>query len=257
MMNRLSLRGVDVGSTLARIDVSNDQSTGADVFGKPAADFVDVSDVKKAGGRTWTNRGPLTTIWFYPRATMRELLKTDPTYLVIPLAAAYGADRFIGRAITRGLGDRMSTSSILAMAVLFAPLCGIVAMYLFGWIFAWSGRMLGGRGNAQAVRAAIAWGQAPALILLVIQLGLLVDIGPELFRASRPKLGNSPDLKLYYSAMLAIRLFLNGYMLGLMFQCLSEVHRFSIWRALGAVVLGILVFLGPMLILVAVFGALV
>lgn len=193
-------------------------------------------------------RGPLATIWFSPRRTMRELLKSDPTYLVIPLASAWGADRFLGRAITRGLGDRMSTTAILAIAALIAPLAGILGVYVMGWVWTWTGRLLGGRGDAQAVRAAIAWGQAPVLILLVIQLGLLVDIGPELFRAARPRLGNSPDLRLYYSATLAIRLFFDGYMIGLTLKCLAEAHRFSIWRSLGATALGVLAVLAGVIV---------
>src|SRR5271157_2600712 len=62
---------------------------------------------------------PFLTIWTRPRATIRGILNTNPTYLVLPLAMAGGVIQALGRAAQMNAGDQLPLARILIMAVLW------------------------------------------------------------------------------------------------------------------------------------------
>lgn len=182
---------------------------------------------------------PLATTWTHPRRTFRDTLVWRPTHLVLPLAAAWGVDRLLALQITRGAADYMAIPTMLAMVAVIGPLIGIALVWLFGWIWAWSGRLLGGEASPPAVRAAIAWGQAPALFLLALAAIQFAAIGPELLHKSRPGLTGDDGLKAFYYATLFCRNFLSGAIVVRIIIFLAQAHRFSTWRAIGAILLGL------------------
>lgn len=192
---------------------------------------------------------PLVEVWTRPRATMRRILKTDPTYLVIPLACAWGLLQSLDRAVARDLGDRISTPALLGIAAIFGPLGGVLGIYLFGWLWSWAGRKLGGVGDPTAVRAAIAWGQTPAVPGIAIRLVQLAAVGPELFRKSTPNMDASPGLRSFFLGTLVVLIVLGVWSFFMSLKCIGEAHRFSAWRALGAVILGTIAFFIPIILM--------
>ncbi len=214
-------------------------------YGDAARDFDEIAGWKGKPGARPPARRPLMQTWSQPRETFREMMKARPTHLVLPLAVAWGVSQAISRVIFRGLGDQLPISTLLALTVAFGAIGGVVMVWVFGWVWSRAGRLLGGRGDARALRAAIAWGQAPALWLLALEAIQFAVIGPELFRAKRPGLEMNADIRLFYTVTLWFRALFLGSILGRIIILIAEAHRFSIGRALGTILLGLLATLGP------------
>jgi hypothetical protein len=96
----------------------------------------------------------------------------------------------------------------------------------------------------------LAWGQVPAIVSLpiwLIQLGL---IGREMFTSDTPIMAANPTLGLVLMATGVIEIVLGLWCIVTVLKCLGEVHEFSAWRALGSILLLVLVILVPLLLLV-------
>src|SRR3954454_13583425 len=144
----------------------------------PPAAGLDREDVgpTKTQGIDLSVENPFLTVWTRPRATIRAIVDIDPTYRVIPLAMAAGVVQALDRAAQRNAGDKLPLAGILVMAFALGPIFGVAVLYIGTALLSWSGRMLGGRAESEEVRAALAWGQVPALASIpiwLIQLGLI------------------------------------------------------------------------------------
>lgn len=180
---------------------------------------------------------PYLTIWTRPRATIRGILDTNPAHHVLLLAMLGGILQAIDRAAKRHVGDYTSIEAILTVALLLGPIFGIISLYLGGALVAWSGRVLGGAGRSAELRAAFAWGQVPALGRLPITLLQILVLGRELFTSETPELDSNSTLSLFLMATGLIETVLGVWCLVVMVKCVAEAHRFSSWRAVGAMIL--------------------
>jgi hypothetical protein len=123
---------------------------------------------------------------------------------------------------------------------------GILALYVTAFLMDWSGRALGGLGNALTVRAAVAWSQVPQICLSIAML--LILLGSGVYQAIVPSMpdpnaaaaaaANTFTLTRGVEGIISIWSFV------LMLHCVGAVYRFSAWRALGAFVLPGLIFAG-------------
>jgi Yip1 domain len=176
------------------------------------------------------------TIWYRPRATIRRIVDTDPTRFVLGIAWLVGALSVLNSQVAVATTDfpanaphwpRLGSIGIAIMAFL----CGVisvVSLYGFAALYRWAGHILGGTAQAVEVRAALAWAQVPGLYLLVVTiiatvLGLYTPPAPHTV-----------------SPLSLIESIVGIWVFVILLKCLGEVHRFSAWRALGAIVLGTL-----------------
>lgn len=164
---------------------------------------------------------PLVGMITQPRATMRDILDTDPGYQVNTLAIIGGmASQVLAHLMTpTGFGG-----SLILQAALGA-VSGLVGVYLGGAVFGWAGRLLGGRGTAREVRAALAWAYVPALFAT-----LLVFLGAEVSEG----LGLEDTF-----VFVALAIIFVGQIWATVVQlkAIGEAHEFSAWRALAMVMI--------------------
>ena len=174
------------------------------------------------------------TIWISPRATIRQIVSTDPHKFVIGIAWFVGALAALDLSVSGAssawpahLPHLPDLGPIgLAAAAFLIGVLSIVGLYGMASLYRWAGEILGGTANIAEVRAAIAWGQVPglyitSLVVALAALGLSTPTVPPSFSAGS-----------LLEAIAGIWAFV------ISLQCLGEVHRFSAWRALGAIVLG-------------------
>jgi Yip1 domain len=193
---------------------------------------------------------PYLEIWTHPRSTIRRIVSVDPRYQVAFIAGLAGA---LSTLEAQWQSPVASPSSLWPVVVVIAVLIGtsvsIAGLYVNGVLFKWAGAALGGQATYVEVRAALAWSQIPAIA--AVTLGLLSILfgngGPMMpFRGGYAQGSGSMTL---LHAILGIWAFV------LTLKCLAEVHRFSAWRALAAILVvaaGVLVLF---LVVLAATGA--
>ena len=201
---------------------------------------------------------PLLTIWFRPRSTLRHILGTNPSLYVMPLAMVMGITNALDRATDGRLPGSSSFIFLLVLALVIAPLGGIVSVQWMGALLKWSGGLLGGKAERNEVRAAIAWSsviRSTAILLLIPQFFIS---GLELFQSETPlldaRMAADPQFALMSGiamfGVLAIGLVLGIWYVVVFLKCLGEAHQFSAWKALLATIIGFGVIIVPVVLLV-------
>lgn len=192
---------------------------------------------------------PWLTIWVRPRATMRRILDADPRRRVIALmlaAAVVGALNIATEPSIPAL-LHVPAGALLAAALVVLPAWAIVGLYLFGFLLAVTGRWLEGTGDAVAVRGALGWSRVPLIwggLLIVPRFVLFGGLGGD-----PAALVESPGAALLQGSLGTLEFVLVIWAFVVMLKCLAEAHRFSAWRALGALILSSMIvsalFLAP------------
>ena len=202
---------------------------------------------------------PWFSIWLQPRATMQQILDTDPARLVLMLAIIAGFFEALDQAVIQDLGDRMASwQSVVFSCAIGGPLSGVFGLFVGGYLLRKTGSWLGGSASVREVRAAIAWGCIPTIWLGLLWIPSIALFGDECFTYATPRLDGDPVLA---SAMLFLDLIeIVGVIWSIVIwlKCLGQAHKFSAWRALGSVLLMVLVLVGffvvPIVALLFLFG---
>ncbi|HYV20311.1 MAG TPA: Yip1 family protein [Verrucomicrobiae bacterium] len=196
---------------------------------------------------------PWLSMWTRPRATMRQILDTNPRAWVHALAILGGVAEFLFAPIpsVRPLSG-VSPGTMVVFKGFAGVAVGLIGLY-FGSFLVWlTGRWIGGRGNFVEVRAASAWPNVLSLWGVLLWLPMLAYLGLDAFRLSaEPMLDDPVGMMLvgpaqFLGGVIAIWRFI------VVLKCLGEAHGFSAWRALGAALLGGLLLLVPIAIVIGI-----
>jgi len=199
---------------------------------------------------------PWTSIWTKPRATIQQIVETDPEKHVLALAAVAGVSSMLDRASIRNAGDEVNLGVILAAALLIGPLGGVIGLYLGAVLLRWTGRWIGGQGSTLNIRAAIAWACVPVVPAVLLWIPELLLAGSDLFTSETPRLDSNPTLALVLLPLLALGFVFGFWGIVLLTKCLGQVQGFSAWKALGNCVLALLVVVVPFVAVAAIVGVL-
>lgn len=197
------------------------------------------------------------TIWLQPRDTIRRIVRRNPRYFVIALAAIAGITSSLSSMPGRSGGAEDSVRQLLLVAFLAGPLLGLLGVFLGGWLVRLTGRwLLEGRGGAREVRAALAWGELPGVVALPLWLLATAAFGTAvLAQRTFDLVGASPVYALFAISIVGLR----TWGLILTAHTVAEVQGYrSAWKGLlnlllavlliglvaGAAVVGIMLVLG-------------
>jgi Yip1-like protein len=183
------------------------------------------------------------TIWYRPRATMRRIVDTDPTRFVLGIAWLVGALGVLSSQVIVATTDFPADVPHLpqlgpigiAIAAFVSGAISVVSLYGLAALYRWSSHILGGSAQRVEVRAALAWSQVPGLYLAVV---LIIATVLGLY---------TPPASHTVSPLGLIESIVGIWVFVITLKCLGEVNHFSVWRALGAVVLGTLATLSVVL----------
>ncbi|MDF3123514.1 YIP1 family protein [Rheinheimera sp. 1928-s] len=193
----------------------------------------------------WTN------IWFQPRQTIQEIIDTNAQYAVIPLAMLYGIWDVLTKASNKEMGDKYELSAILFGATVSGIICGLITLYVLGWLLKISGSWLGGKATAEHLRAAFAWGVIPAICTLPLCFVEIALYGNEIFSSETPAISANP---IPFFVLLAIQFLLACWASVLMFMCIAQVQGFSFWKAIGNFLLAAVLFVAPFFVLAMILS---
>ena len=186
---------------------------------------------------------PLFSIWIRPKATIRAVVDRSP-WGITTLAGTFG---FVFALSVLAQNQNLARSASFDLITLFVGFFGGIGfLYGMGALLRWTGARLGGTGDGSGVRAAIAYSQVP-LVLSEALLALSYLMG------ERP--GQAPPSSIFASALEFVGATLVIWSLLIFFGCLAEVHKFSVWKALGCTGLSLAALtLTYLLCLVVIYG---
>jgi hypothetical protein len=198
---------------------------------------------------------PWISMWVEPRETIQQIISSNPTRTVLLLAALSGFGSALDKASIKSMGDMFELPIIFSIAAIAGPIGGILSLYLGGALVRWTGTWIGGVASSQNIRAALAWSSVPLIWALLIWIPELALIGDELFTSETPRMDASYTLLLAFLGLSLIELVIAIWTLVILLKSLGQVQGFSAWRALGNLLLSVLVILVPILIIVVGFTA--
>ena len=209
---------------------------------------------------------PWLTMWTNPRETIRRIIYYDPKRDVLLLAALQGfvsslagmlyvflflvlvSNDYVGAPGTweSDLSSLPSTSFTalaitLGICATVGPISGLIGLYLYGWLFRVTGRWLGGNAYPIEVRAAIAWSAVPQIWGAIFQALKLVLIVYVLYANATNYYVSSSVLLAVLGVSFLLESVIGIWSLVVLLKSLGEVHNFSAWRALGSVLLAMVI----------------
>ncbi|MCW8091414.1 YIP1 family protein [Alteromonas sp. ASW11-130] len=196
---------------------------------------------------------PWRSIWFTPRRTIQYIIDTNPEKYVIVLAALSGFNQALGQSITEDGSESLGLILKLTLALFLGPLIGIIGLYIFAALTSFTGRWLGGASSSLNIRAAIAWSYVPNIASLFLWVPFLLMFGSELANPHSPHVatGMTPAFAIIILSLVSIVLGIWSFIIAI--KCISQVQKFSIWRALANIILAGLVIAIPLLVIVMLF----
>ena len=193
---------------------------------------------------------PWVSIWTQPRATIQQIVDSDPERLVLVLAGIGGFGSVLDTVREQGLGDLIPWfPDIVLICALIGPLVGIVGLYVLSFLLHWTGKWLGGRASTKLIRAAGAWGQVPAIWGILLWVPLIALFGQDLFRSDSFGLELNPLVGVGFSFGL-IGMVLIAWSTVVSLHCLGQVQGFSAWKALGNMALVVAVVVIPIVVII-------
>ncbi|WP_437185937.1 YIP1 family protein [Planctomicrobium sp. SH668] len=195
---------------------------------------------------------PFNTMWLQPRATIRQLIETDPTRHVLLLAALSGISEFLNRCASLHIGDieKITQQSIVLGAGLLGPIAGLLSLYITAFLIRFTGRLFSGVATTAQLRAALAWGSLPNIFTLLLWGLLLNNFGKDLFVSGGFK-GEYTAFQLnLFQTSLTIMAICNVWGIILISKSVAEVQGYrSACAGLANIILGICLLAVPMLII--------
>ncbi|KKO44464.1 hypothetical protein WG68_15530 [Arsukibacterium ikkense] len=165
------------------------------------------------------------------------------------IALEISPDNKTAKALYESLGYQQQTEYlhlIMFGALLGGMAGGLISIFLFSWLLKISGRWIGGQATSEHLRAAMAWGAIPILCTLLLWVPLLALYGNAMFSSDTQRI---TDNLVPYFILIFLELLLAIWGVILIIKCVGQVQGFSAWRALGNVMLAILLFIVPVVLL--------
>lgn len=187
---------------------------------------------------------PWFTMWTQPRATIQQIIETNPERAVVPLACAAGLSGSLDRASMNGAGDKLDLAPLLVVIIVIGPLAGLAYLYLGAAALRWTGAWIGGVASSQHIRAAIAWSNLPAIYALVLWVPQLALFGKEIFMTATPTLDANP-IPVVGFALADVTIAI--WTIVLVLKSLSQVQRFSVWKTVGNLLLASAIIVLPVI----------
>lgn len=183
------------------------------------------------------SNNPWLSILTKPRATISKIVAENPKRGLWLLAWIYGFLSLLNCFQSVTLGHSVSLFPILLLAVVFAPVWGIVVFTIWSWAVYWVGKLFRGSGTFIEVRAAFAWSCVPLLFSILLWVLLLFAFGSSLFLnfpEGQPM--QNGQMTILFGALIA-KVVVAIWSLVLFINALAEVEGFSIARSILTIAL--------------------
>ncbi|HOX84661.1 MAG TPA: YIP1 family protein [bacterium] len=195
-----------------------------------------------------------TQMWFLPKATIRQIVDTDPRQQMPLLIFLAGIAQALTSAAGLGMGEQLSLFEMIAFCLIFGPLSTFLVVVFGGLLLHRIAQFLHGVASAAETRAAIAWSWVPIITILPLWIVRYIFFGEELFKLKKTAIESTSGLSVLYESINLIEFAVVIWGALLLYSALAEVNQFSAWRGFLAVVLSITAFFVPLFFLSILFA---
>ncbi len=178
-------------------------------------------------------RNPWTSIWVKPRQTIAEIVRKNPSFRFFFLCFIYGFSALLHTAQNGSFGLTHGAPAILLAAAILAFFVGFASISIASLLLTWTGKWLGGVGRYVEVRSAIAWSNVPRVVDILVWTILAFLFGSMVF---------TQDFALGARALALVGIVqyaLIAWTLVILIVSLSEVHGFSLFKAILNILISI------------------
>ncbi|HCG99473.1 MAG TPA: hypothetical protein DE036_06700 [Actinobacteria bacterium] len=196
---------------------------------------------------------PWFSIWLRPRATVRQIIQTQPLAWTLVIVALASINTTLSN-FRLSVGLRSSLIAEVAPHLLVGALFAILIFYLQVYLLQMVGSRLGGKASFEEIQAAVAWSRGPVVWALPLWAAKIAIFGPQVFpQGAMPRinisgigmffrpLGSSPNEAILFGALNVLIGVMGIWGLVILLNCLAEVQGFSIWKAFQNLLLAALV----------------
>jgi hypothetical protein len=188
---------------------------------------------------------PWLNVWVRTRETIRQFLdSSNPPRHMIVIALLAGIVNALNQASSRGYLDDSSLGTLIFVVIAGGIIGGLVSLYFLAVVLQWTGSWLGGTGTSAELRVAVTRGiNVPAIMVGILWIPEILLFGQELFTTEMPRVNASPLLTGLYYLFLGTEGILGLWSIFIALEAIGEAHRFSLWKALGSVVIPVIILL--------------
>jgi hypothetical protein len=184
---------------------------------------------------------PWLSIWVKPKQTVRALINYNVKYRFFVLSLLYGLPTMLQMAQNLSLGSVFSLPAIILASLILSPIFGCLGLLLCTAFITWTGRWLGGKGSFLEMRCGVSWTNATNLVTVLVWGALIAQFKEVIFYEGFARMPMTVNEASCLSVYFFIQLVVAVWSFVLLLYAVSEVHRFSIWKALLNIVIAFVV----------------
>lgn len=198
---------------------------------------------------------PWFSMWFRPRDTISQITATNSTGAILLLAALNGFSQALDRASINGLGDQYDWPILIIICLIFGTFSGLLMLLVGAALLRWTGNWIGGAANREQLRTAIAWSSVPIIWALLLWIPILLLLGQQAFTSEMPILNQDP-MRLYaFWSIAGLEVIIAIWSLVLFVKSISQVQKFSVWKAIVNIILALGVVAVPIVTIALIVAA--
>ncbi|WP_262148955.1 Yip1 family protein [Chryseobacterium foetidum] len=200
-----------------------------------------------------TDKDIFTKIWTQPRKIFKFINDTKYEKYFYILMFFAGVVRAFDQASTKNMGDKTSLPYIILTCFFVGGALGWISFFIYAALLSWTGKWLNGAGNTSSIYRMMAYAMIPSIFALAFLIPQMAVFGVDVFRDADYDSGSIFGTVVFWVS-LCIEMILSVTTLVFMVIGLSEVQKFSVWKAILNLFLPIFIILFPILLLVALFA---
>lgn len=164
---------------------------------------------------------PWISVWLHPRKTVRYVTEYKTEKFILLIAMISGVFLSLDMAVNDNFLASWNTTHIALFSLIVGPIIGILGFYFITAIYHLFSKMLGGEGTSEQTRMAFAVSE---IIIIIVGPLLILD----LLIVGQNKHSQSTWLVISTIINSIAGIWSTVAFIG----AISEVHRFSIWKAI-------------------------
>jgi hypothetical protein len=169
--------------------------------------------------------------------TIRSIVDSNPKKGFLILSAIYGLPVAFNLIQSLDLRTVVPVWALLIGSLVICAFLGIIGISISAWLLHVTGRWIGGKGDFQGIRATVAWSNVPNIVSILMWIVLMGVFGTQIFNRDF-----SEGQFIGYQAgvlflVMLVETIVSVWGIVILLNALSEVQKFSIWRAIANVII--------------------